>query len=784
MRSSARCRVLRTFASATLGDAAYHHTITLGALVVMLTMLPSSMQVGGLNATDFALEGMLAAVPDLDSLTAELSADEPEPADASADGLPRREIRFEDVAFRYPGTDHDVISGLDLVLEAGRSTAIVGVNGAGKTTLITLLSRLREPTGGRILIDGVPLGSLPPRAWQRQVAAVFQDFARFPLTARENVALDLMGEPVDHEALDRVARRAGATDLVAGLPDGWDTILSERYENGRDLSGGQWQRVALARALYAVERGARRRARDRDRRPRGAPAGGRHLRGDVRAAGRTLRGEETVRPGEWRHIPRVLVGPAWRAAPATLLWSFASTTIAAGRNSVLTDRINAYLMERVAYLVSAAPGLEHLESPDLLGRIDQLRDGRRTLAGAVRQLLGDLFTLATTASTAKELRTYGLTGSLAARHAALSEELRARSVRAALRGALWEGAGWICYAAGFVAVIVVLVLRAAHGHTSPGEVVMAVSLMRRAQVQVAGASDTAGTLAAAIRTARRLLWLERYVEESRAGGEGVAPERLESGIRLEGVSFAYPGADDGVLTGVDLDLPAGSTVAIVGENGAGKTTLAKLLTGMYRPAAGRILIDGVDLSTVPPDLWRARTTAVFQDFMRPSLAARQVVGAGDLPLIDDDETVGAAVKRAGASSVTEGLPEGLGTPLGRWFTGGHDLSSGQWQRLVLARGLMRSGPLLTVLDEPTASLDAVAETRLFERFARMSAAGRAAGGITLLISHRFSTVRTADLIVVLENGVVSEAGDHDDLLARGGTYAQLFTLQARGYARS
>jgi ATP-binding cassette subfamily B protein len=276
-------------------------------------------------------------------------------------------------------------------------------------------------------------------------------------------------------------------------------------------------------------------------------------------------------------------------------------------------------------------------------------------------------------------------------------------------------------------VILVLVLRAAHGHTSPGQVVMAVSLMRRAQVQVSSASDTAGSLATAVRAARRLLWLERYVAESRSDAGGTVPERLGAGIRLESVSFTYPGRDEPVLHGVDLDLPAGSTVAVVGENGAGKTTLAKLLTRMYTPGEGRILIDGTDLATVPADRWRERTTAVFQDFLRPSLTAGEVVGIGDLPRIGDEEAVGAAVAKAGATRVAERLPLGLATPLGRWFTGGHELSGGQWQRLALARGLMRPAPLLTVLDEPTATMDAVAEARLFSRFAELSRAGRAYG---------------------------------------------------------
>jgi ATP-binding cassette subfamily B protein len=248
--------------AATLGWAAYHHTIGLGALVVMLTMLPASMQAGSLNAADFALESMLSSIPDLDALTTDLTpgAAGSGPAAGGARtvaGLPRENVTFRAVSFRYPGTGDDVLRELDLVLEAGRSTAIVGVNGAGKTTLVTLLARLRDPTAGTVLVDGVPLAELPAREWQRQVAVVYQDFARFPLTARENVALDLLGEPVDPDVLARVARRAGAADVVAGLDDGWDTVLSAQYEGGQDLSGGQWQRVALARALYAVERGAR-----------------------------------------------------------------------------------------------------------------------------------------------------------------------------------------------------------------------------------------------------------------------------------------------------------------------------------------------------------------------------------------------------------------------------------------------------------------------------------------------------------------------------------------------
>ena len=245
----------------SLGWAAYHREIGLGTLAVMLTMLPSSMSVGSVTMTDFTLEMMLTAIPDLDALTAALApgpAPDPHAAEAAADpaGLPRREIVFEQVAFRYPGGTTDVVSGLDLVLPAGRSTALVGVNGAGKTTLVTLLARLREPTGGRILVDGEPLAGLRVRDWQRQVAVVYQDFTRFPLTAAQNIGLGLLSDPPDQGMLEDAAERAGAADFIRKLPQGWNTVLSPQYTDGTDLSGGQWQRVALARALYAVSRGA------------------------------------------------------------------------------------------------------------------------------------------------------------------------------------------------------------------------------------------------------------------------------------------------------------------------------------------------------------------------------------------------------------------------------------------------------------------------------------------------------------------------------------------------
>ncbi len=248
-------------AAGVLGWEADHDQISLRTLATMLMMLPTTMTVGSITLADISLAQMLAAVPDLDVLTSSLrpgaaGIQDPGAAPLLAAGLPRRQVRFEQVTFIYPGGSQPVLRDLELELPIGESLGLVGINGAGKTTLVTLLARMREPTGGAITVDDVPLTRLNEREWQRQVAVVYQDFARFPFTAAENVGLFADGAP-DPDVLARAAERAGAAEIVEQLPRGWDTVLSPHYEGGVGLSGGQWQRIALARALYAVEMGAR-----------------------------------------------------------------------------------------------------------------------------------------------------------------------------------------------------------------------------------------------------------------------------------------------------------------------------------------------------------------------------------------------------------------------------------------------------------------------------------------------------------------------------------------------
>jgi ATP-binding cassette subfamily B protein len=256
------------------------------------------------------------------------------------------------------------------------------------------------------------------------------------------------------------------------------------------------------------------------------------------------------------------------------------------------------------------------------------------------------------------------------------------------------------------------------------------------------------------------------------------PTSLGAGIRFEGVAFTYPGGDRPALDGVDLTLPASGVVALVGENGAGKTTLVKLLSKLYEPTAGRILVDGAELGRMDAAAWRQCVSGAYQDFFRFELAARHSVGVGDLPRHDDENAVVTAVERGGAADVVERLGAGLDTQLGPTWPGGVDLSFGQWQKVAVARGFMRDRPLVLVLDEPTAALDAETEHALFERYADVA---RRQDQLTVLVSHRFSTVRMADLIVVLDGARVAEVGTHDELLAANGTYAELYGIQAAAY---
>ncbi len=423
--------------------------------------------------------------------------------------------------------------------------------------------------------------------------------------------------------------------------------------------------------------------------------------------------------------------------------------------------------------------------PLVLGRKGQaIVDRARDATAEETRMALHLFHLATRAGPAKELRVFRLQAELQRRYERLWDRATRALWRAELRATLLRAAGQLFFAAGYVVAVLVVVGDAINGRRTVGDVVLAITLAAQVSQQVATAVTLLTDLQRLARAMARLEWLEAYIAE-RAAAEATrpVPRRIASGIRFDDLAFTYPGTDRVVLSGVNLEFPAGSTVALVGENGAGKTTIVKLLCRFYEPSAGRILVDGVDLRDIPLDGWRERIASGFQDFARFEFVARQTVGLGDLPRVDSVPAVEAALDRAHASDVVGRLASGLDTQLGKSYADGTELSGGQWQKLALGRAMMRETPLLLVLDEPTAALDAEAEHLLFERYAEGARrVGALTGGVTVLVSHRFSTVRMADLIVVVADGRVLEAGDHASLMRNRGLYAELYHLQAAAYA--
>jgi ATP-binding cassette subfamily B protein len=505
------------------------------------------------------------------------------------------------------------------------------------------------------------------------------------------------------------------------------------------------------------------------------------------------------------------------------------------------ERVGAAFDTRIGKITASIPTLNHLESAEYLDQLRILRDQKGALGHAFNWIVnsfsnlifvGGTIALATTAdwrlllvaaagvpsvaatrwtvrwraeaeaesagpgrlarhlrglglspSAGAEIRVFGLEPLLRQRLTAAVTAWRSPLAKAAYRqGTVDLGGTFVFF--GVVAVVLLWMIRdTIIGTVHLDSFVLALMLVSRLQTISSLLRTSVNHLTRAIRTAGRFLWLLDYADgvERAHRGTALPPRRLTDGILIEDLSYTYAGAKRPALDNVSVHLPAGSVVALVGENGAGKSTLIKLLAGLYQPSAGRIIVDGVDLSKLDLAEWRARISGAFQDHARFELLAGSVVGIGDLAHVQDERRILQALKAAAADRVLSDLPDGLDTQLGSQWPGGVDLSSGQWQRLATARAMMRDKPLVLILDEPTAALDAAAEHELFERYSAAAREARKIGGITLLVTHRFSTVAFADLIIVLDQGRVTEYGSHAYLIAAKGQYAELYELQARNY---
>jgi ATP-binding cassette subfamily B protein len=396
------------------------------------------------------------------------------------------------------------------------------------------------------------------------------------------------------------------------------------------------------------------------------------------------------------------------------------------------------------------------------------------------RLAAHLFSLATTAAPGRETRLFGLAGELRRRHREEWDSGGQDIARTDRRARVPVALAWLLFVLAYATAIAAMVRAGLAGDASLGLIVAAVAVTS----QITGQVQTLLTLTfwtlESLRAVRAFLDVvgDGAVERAAVGPATpvAVPARLDRSIKVEGLSFQYWNRDQPSLNDINLELPAGAVVALVGENGAGKSTFVKMLSGLYRPSAGRILVDGTDLAQFAPEDWRAAITAAFQDPVHIEMSLQDTIGLGWLEHRDDPERIGEALRTVGGDELLASLPEGLETRLGRKSWDGKGLSGGQWQTVANARAAMRQAPLLRVLDEPSASLDARAEEWLFQQYADLS---RLDGGVTVLVTHRLTTARAADLIVVLDGGRVVEAGTHDTLSQADGLYAELFRLQAR-----
>ena len=376
---------------------------------------------------------------------------------------------------------------------------------------------------------------------------------------------------------------------------------------------------------------------------------------------------------------------------------------------------------------------------------------------------------------AKEVKLFGLGPRLLQRYRDIFTRLYREDRALSIRRDGWGFALGLVATATLYGAYVWIALSTVRGAITLGQMTMYLLLFRQGQSAVSAILSAIGGM---YEDNLYLSTLYEYLEMPVARSSGAAvygPDRAD-GVRFEHVNFTYPGASEPALIDINLHLPPGSSLALVGENGSGKTTLIKLLTRLYTPDSGRVLLDGLSLTEWNDEALKARIGVIFQDFTRYQMLVGENVGAGDERYFEDEARWRDAAAKGQAADFIDRLPGGYQTQLGKWFKDGQELSGGQWQKIALARAFMRTGADVLVLDEPTAAMDARAEADIFEHFRSL-----ARERITILISHRFSTVRMADQIAVLDRGRIIEQGSHEALMALGGHYAQLFSLQARGY---
>jgi len=532
----------------------------------------------------------------------------------------------------------------------------------------------------------------------------------------------------------------------------------------------------------------------------------------------------------------------WAAAGATVAIGVGSVALGAGaRNrSTIEERVTFEIERTLADATASLPGLEQHESPEYVGRIETIRQGQRQLGSLVKDaaytassiiglvvsvvllasvhpwlalvplaglpmfwaarranarkrpleesigreylLARHLLTLTRNPASAKEIRVFNLAPVLSARLSGCWHSVKHAYVNVALRDSAESLIATAAANAAYAGAVILTVRAAANGTATPGDVVMVALIGQQAMGSLGRLIGGIFGVAAQLRVAERLLWVldqAAAIDIHDHATPAVPVPPAGAIVALDGVTFRYPGTDRDVLTDVTIELQPGAVIALVGQNGAGKSTLVKLLCGFYQPTEGQVTVDGRALTAHDAAAWRSQLTAGFQDFARLEVPLGESVAVGDLQQPHSKERAAWALTQASADGIIARAPNGMETMLGRQWPAGIDLSGGEWQKVSNGRALMREHPRLIIFDEPTSALDPASEQAMFDQLG--AAARLTRQSITLFVSHRFSTVRHADRIIVFEDGRIVEDGTHEDLVGHDGLYARLFETQAAGY---
>lgn len=710
-----------------------------------------------------------------------------------------KNIEFKDVWFTYSDEDNFILKGVNLTIASDEVVALVGKNGSGKTTIIKLLLGLLEPTKGEILVDNVPVSSLSAENRKELFSAIFQDFARYSISLRENIGLSNLDNIDDDKYMKSILETINPqANLMKNLEAGFDTRLGKEIDGGMDLSGGQWQTVAIARALFTdsscvimdeptaaldpiaeaeVYKQLMRATCNR------AAIFITHRLGSTRIADTIFRNETSLKlqgevhkkslkiPTVYHEVPKLkdIMSKAQEAfcyGPA-----IGATMSVVGIFSVFISLITS-LMILWSFHYSLVFLVVMIALPYLLKLyINKVKFDFNIKSSPKRREADEYKKYFVSYDMVKEMKILNAKDFFLNKWLNVMNEIKKEEISINIKVIVMETIVEIVEAVFYVSSILLAIYLVVNDALNIGEFGAIIMIIGTLKNDITSFLDDFTSMHEELSFVKKGFEYMDLNEEKRP--VKVSPE-INSGITCKDVSFAYPFTSESVLDNINIDIKKGEVIALVGANGAGKSTFAKLLLGLLRPSTGKVMYDNKDINEIDYKEAYKNSSAVFQDFNHYYLTIGENIGLSDIKNIQDSTLILDAAKKSGAISFIDNLPEGINTQLGKPY-GGIELSGGQWQQLALSRGYFRESEFI-VLDEPSSALDPLKEAMMYEKFKELCT-----DKIGVIITHRVGAAKLADKIFLMENGKIIECGTHGELYNQGGKYHEMFTAQANMY---